>query len=235
MQSEVEKTAGISGVLVAAHELKAPLGVIRQLALTLQLAESKAMRTRLESQLIRTTEQALKQVEDLAKIPQLQKEQPVFELVSVRAICNEVIHEVRPLFCQEQRRLQVAYHNRTKVAVTNQNLLRSVIYNFCTNAMRYSDQESESQLTVQDYHDKIRVSVRDFGPALPQSIWRKLQGGHINQPLPVAMRPGSTGLGLYIVSQFTQVMRANFGAIKHVDGTSFYVDLPALEQPGLAL
>ena len=69
---------------------------MHQLALTLQLAESKAMRTRLESQLIRTTEQALKQVEDLAKIPQLQKEQPVFELVSQESASGNRLTQTNP-------------------------------------------------------------------------------------------------------------------------------------------
>ena len=44
------------------------------------------------------------------------------------------------------------------------------------------------------------------------------------------MRPGSTGLGLYISSQFARHMRAQLGAIRHRDGTSFFIELLSLNK-----
>ena len=75
--------------------------------------------------------------------------------------------------------------------------------------------------------------MRDFGPALPTTVWRRLQTGFLDQPTPVAMRPGSTGLGLYISSQFARHMCAQLGAIRHRDGTSFFIELPVSKQASL--
>ena len=47
------------------------------------------------------------------------------------------------------------------------------------------------------------------------------------------MRPGSSGLGLFIASRFSRYMNAEMGAIRHSDGTSFYVELPVSRQARL--
>ena len=75
--------------------------------------------------------------------------------------------------------------------------------------------------------------MRDFGPALPTSVWRELKSGGLTRPTRIAMRPGSSGLGLYIASEFARYMHAELGAIRHRDGTSFFVDLPVSHQASL--
>ena len=52
----------------------------------------------------------------------------------------------------------------------------------------------------------------------------------MKQPVDIAMRPGSSGLGLYIAAKFANYMQSDFGLIRHRDGTSFYIDLPVSGQ-----
>lgn len=223
----------VSGILVAAHELKAPLCLIRQLTLALGVASDDVAKQRLESQLIEVSERALRQVEDLSKIARLEDGLFTTEPVSVRGICEAVLREISPLFRFEHRGLTTTYSNKSRLAAANRELLYSIIYNFCVNAVRYSDSQSFSKLSVSDARGRIRVSVRDYGPALPIKIWHDLQTGTLLQPTSIAMRPGSSGLGLYISSQFAQHMRAKLGAIRHRDGTSFFIDLPISKQAAL--
>lgn len=223
----------VSGILVAAHELKAPLCLIRQLTLALDVATDSSTKQRLQAQLVEVSERALRQVNDLAKVARLEDGLFTTEPVSVRGVCEAVLHEVEPLFQYEHRSIGVLYTNKTRLAATNRDLLYSIIYNFCTNAVRYSDAQSMSQLSVSDHHDAIRVSVRDYGPALPAQIWHKLRQGALDQPTAIAMRPGSSGLGLYIASQFAKHLRAKLGAVRHRDGTSFFIDLPISKQASL--
>lgn len=223
----------VSGILVAAHELKAPLCLIRQLTLALNVATDLSTKQRLQAQLVEVSERALRQVNDLAKVARLEDGLFTTEPVSVRGVCEAVLHEVEPLFQYEHRRIGVLYTNKSRLAAANRDLLYSIIYNFCTNAVRYSDAESVSKLSVSDHHDAIRVSVRDYGPALPAQIWRQLRQGTLDQPTAIAMRPGSSGLGLYIASQFAEHLRAKLGAVRHRDGTSFFIDLPISKQASL--
>lgn len=228
MESEV------NGILVAAHELKAPLSLLRQLAFSLELAEDDAVaREKIQHQMIDVSDRALKQVSDLTKIARLEDGLFEMEPVAIRGVCDEVTAELRHLYRYNHRQLDISYTNHSRLVVANRELLYSVIYNFCLNAMHYSDKDTHSELIVRDYHDKVRFSVRDFGPALPVDVWRSLKKGWVEKPTSIAMRPGSSGLGLYIASKFSQYMDANVGAVRHRDGTSFFVDLSVSRQASL--
>lgn len=226
MESEV------SSILVAAHELKAPMSLIRQLAFSLDLDDqNSAERTR--SQMIDVSERAIKQINDLTKIAHLSDGLFQMEPVSVRGVCDEVTKELSYLFRFNQRDLRIKYTNQSRLVTANRELLHSVIYNFCLNAMHYSGEETLSELTVRDRHGKVRVGVRDFGPTLPMDVWREMKRGWIEKPVSIAMRPGSSGLGLYIASRFARFMNAEVGAVRHRDGTSFFVELPVSKQASL--
>ena len=117
--------------------------------------------------------------------------------------------------------------------MTNRDLLYSVIYNFLLNAMHYSGEETRAELVVRDFQDKVKVIIRDYGPALPVEVWREMKRGWIEKPTSIAMRPGSSGLGLFIASRFSRYMNAKVGAARHRDGTSFFVELPISKQASL--
>lgn len=221
----------VDGIWVAAHELKAPLAVIRQLAFTFDKMDDKNEHIRTE--MISVSERAIKQVNDLAKIRRL--EDGLFEMqpVAVREVCDAVSHELEYLFNYNRRDLYIKYSNKAKLVNANRDLLYSVVYNFLLNAMHYSGDETRAELKVQDIRDKVKIIVRDYGPTLPMDVWREIKRGWIEKPTSIAMRPGSSGLGLYIASKFSKYMNASVGAVRHRDGTSFYVEIPVSKQASL--
>lgn len=221
----------VDGILVAAHELKAPLAVLRQLALNLPGMDFDGEHMR--NEMVSVSERALKQVNDLAKIRRLEDGLFTMEPVAVRAVCDDVTRELQYLFSYNKRDLWVKYSNRSRLVTANRDLLHSIIYNFMLNAMHYSGDGTRAELIVRDFRDRVRVIVRDYGPALPVDVWREVKRGFIKKPTSIAMRPGSSGLGLYIASKFSRYMNASVGAIRHRDGTSFYVELPISKQASL--
>ena len=122
MESEVD------GILVAAHELKAPLAVLRQLALSFDEMDMKGEHIR--SEMISVSERAIKQVNDLAKIRRLEDGLFVMEPVAVREVCDAVSRELEYLFNYNKRDLFIKYTNRARLVVANRDLLYSVIYNY---------------------------------------------------------------------------------------------------------
>lgn len=226
MESEVD------GILVAAHELKSPLALIRQLTLKLEdEKEPEGQKTR--AQIISVSERALRQVNDLTKLRRLEDGLFIMEPVAIRAVCDDVVRELRYLFRFNQRDLELSYTNRSKLVIANRDLLFSVIYNFCLNASQYSGEETVSQLKVQDHAGKVQIVVRDFGPTLPYDVWRELKRGWLEKPTSIAMRPGSSGLGLFIATRFSRFMNGQVRAIRHRDGTSFLLELPVSHQTRL--
>ena len=221
----------VDGILVAAHELKAPLAVLRQLALSFDEMDLKGEHIR--SEMISVSERAIKQVNDLAKIRRLEDGLFTMEPVAVREVCDAVSHELEYLFHYNRRDLYIKYTNRSRLVTANRDLLYSVIYNFLLNAMHYSGDETRAELIVRDVRDKVKVIIRDYGPSLPIDVWREMKRGFVAKPTSIAMRPGSSGLGLYIASKFSRYMNAGVGAVRHHDGTSFYVELPISRQASL--
>ena len=221
----------VDGILLVAHELKAPLAVLRQLALAFDEMDTRGEHIRAE--MVSVSERAIKQVNDLTKIRRLNDGLFVMEPVAVREVCDAVSRELEYLFRYNQRNLFIKYTNKMRLVVANRDLLYSVIYNFLLNAMHYSSSETRAELTVRDVRGKVKIEIRDYGPALPMDVWKEMKRGWIGKPTSIAMRPGSSGLGLYIASCFSKYMNAEVGAVRHRDGTSFYVDLPASMQASL--
>ena len=221
----------VDGILVAAHELKAPLAVLRQLALSFDEMDMRGEHIR--SEMISVSERAIKQVNDLTKIRRLEDGLFVMEPVAVREVCDAVSRELEYLFNYNRRDLYIKYSNRARLVTANRELLYSVVYNFLLNAMHYSGDETRAELVVRDVKDKVKIEIRDYGPMLPMDVWREMKRGWVKKPTSIAMRPGSSGLGLYIASKFSRYMNANVGAIRHRDGTSFFVELPISTQARL--
>lgn len=221
----------VDGILVAAHELKTPLAVLRQLALSLDGLD--ASNEHLRSEMVQVSERAMRQVNDLAKIRRLEDGLFEMEPVAVREVCDAVTQELRYLFREQERGLKVRYRNRAKLVTANRELLYSVIYNFLVNALHYAKRGTQAELMIREVSGLLRITVRDFGPSLPTEIWRVMREGGAEQPQAIAMRPGSSGLGLYIASRFSRYMHANVGAVRHSDGSSFYVELPISKQASL--
>lgn len=220
----------VNGILAAAHELKAPLGLMRQLALSLDIVPDRASQSRVVAQMVDVSERALAQVNDLIKIAHLEDGLFTMEPVSVRGVCESVSSELKQIFAYEQKNLRMIYKNRQKLVIANSELLNSVIFNFCASALHHSEANMVSSVTISDKDDCVKIDVRDYGPALPWRTWREIKYGKIPEPTMIAMRPGSSNLGLYIAARFAEYMHAEFGAVRHRDGTSFYVKMPISKQ-----
>ena len=126
----------LDGILVAAHELKAPLSVLRQLAFA--LPEMPPSGEHLRSEMVTISERAIRQVNDLTKVRRLEDGLFKMEPVAVREVCDAVSHELRHLYHHNAHELRIRYTNRERLVTANRDLLYSVVYNFLTNALHYS-------------------------------------------------------------------------------------------------
>ena len=231
MESEV--FGANSSAIIVAHELKGPLSLSRQLALSLDFEDSIDGAREIGHQIAATSERALRQVEDLTRIARLEDAMFEMEPVNPRIVCDEVVNELWRLFRFNRRELMIDYRNKRKLVVANRQLLHSIVYNFCLNAMNYGGEELPSLVSIYEKRDKIRIDVRDYGPTVPTKVWREIKNGFVKKPVDIAMRPGSSGVGLYIAAKFANYMNSDFGLVRHRDGTSFYIDLPVSGQLSL--
>lgn len=222
--------------LTAAHELKSPLALVRQLSLALESADlSDDERLRLVRQITLTSERALRLTTDLTRASRLEGSLFELEPINPRQICDEVAHELAPLYAAKGRIIQVAGGYRQLLVVANRELLRRVLLNFGDNALHYADpaQPVELQVNSRMKSGHVRIGVRDFGPAVPTALWGQLERQLGKTPQPLHARPQSSGLGLFVAGQFADAMNSTIGATRHRDGATFYIDINASTQLSL--
>ncbi len=220
----------LPSVVVAAHELKTPLALMRQLSLLLSegsLDEAEAQRV--SRQVTQTAERALALVGDLAHTANLSPTLFPLEPVNPLAVCRQIAQEMRPALQVYDRRVEWPRGRQAQLVVANQTLLGRVLANFLENALRYSEPSATVRVKLQRRGDVLRMGVRDFGPMMSLREYRQLLD-EMALRKSVRTRPESSGLGVYVASQFAQAMNGEIGLIRHRDGLTFYVDVPLSRQ-----
>lgn len=225
MHSDNPPQGGLYSIMTAAHELKAPSALVRQLALELRTMAATEVERQLIDQIVLTSERSLRLTSSLTKTARL--DDGLFELEPINAqqLCEEVAHELAPLYRAHGRVIDVHARRHTPLVVANRELLRRVLLGFGDNALHYGAADTPVLLTVERQQQRVKVGVRDRGPVLP----------HRGVPSQAAItgRPTSSGLGLMIAQRFAEAMQSYIGTRRHRDGMTFYINLTASDQLAL--
>ncbi len=223
----------LSSVVMAAHELKAPLSLIRQLSLGLETNNIKSSENqRIVEQIVLTSERALRLTSDLTKSIKLDNALFKLEPINAQRLCEDVVRDMTPLFKANDKEIKIEKKRRSMLLIANSDLLRRILMNFSDNALRYSEGKNVVEIKVGSISkgEIIRVGIRDYGPALSSRALKAIKNKDLISNAETASRPLSSGLGIYISGQFAEAMNGQIGAIRHRDGTTFYVDLQASRQ-----
>lgn len=207
------------GVIAAAHELKSPVALIRQLALSAELVDDAAVRADMLQRITLVSERSLRLTENLTRAHAATATLFATEPVNAQQLCEEVAHELTPLYRAYNRELVVQKRRRMPLVVANRDLLRRILLGFGDNALQYtSGQQAVFRLWKRD--DRVRIGLRDFGPVV---VGEPIQQQRI-------YRPESSGIGLSIAEKFAQVMHGTLGVTRHRDGMTYYVEMSQSEQ-----
>lgn len=232
MRERIDSDSNRLPTLVAlSHELKAPLALMRQIALASEYYTSEEKAVAFEKIRL-TAERSLRLTEALTR--SYRADELESEPINVGRLCNEIAEELSPLCKQLGQDIKVNIPKQPVLAVGNRELMGSVIFGLCDNALNYGNNEVPVELEIKKVAGDIRVGVRDYGPSLLKSEIRKLKSRLGVAPQPISKRPSSSGLGLYIAHQFAEVMGGELGVTHHKNGgQTFYLHVPRSAQLSL--
>lgn len=217
--------AGLPSLSVAAHELKSPITLMRQLALAIRSGELSTDEEQIYSErLVIMADRSLQLANDLAQVANLQSSLFPLEPTNPLAVCRSLHMRAGPMAKVYGRDIAWPKNRKVELVSANERLLGSIITNFIDNALKYSQVDTPVAVKIAQKQDKVRIAVRDFGPRITMREYQRLVA-EMDRLKTVKTRPDSSGLGVFIASQFAKAMGGQIGLIRHRDGVTFYVDL----------
>lgn len=147
------------------------------------------------------------------------------ELVRLDELVREITGDVRI----EAERHQIALE--TDIAEGemegNPELLRRAIENIVRNAIRYSPDSSRVQVSLRRAGQWFRVSVRDFGPGVPEESLSHIFDPFYRVEKDRGRTSGGVGLGLAIAKRAVELHHGLMRASNQRPGLLVEIDLPA--------
>ena len=104
-------------------------------------------------------------------------------------------------------------------------ILKNIIINLTSNAIKYSPEESEINLNVRLKDNKLRIQVKDHGIGIPKEEQKHMFERFFRAKNVTNI--GGTGLGLNIVRKYVDLLNGNIKFSSELGkGTKFTVELP---------
>ncbi|HEX3892108.1 MAG TPA: ATP-binding protein [Terracidiphilus sp.] len=206
------------------HELRSPLARLKfavKLARTSQ--DNKSALDRIERDIDRITSL----VADIVEITFIEGDPAVQDtgIVRVGEIIDEVVRDCA-LEAQVRHCTIDVGGALTGEVMGSRELLRRAIENVLRNGIRYSPQNSAIQLMVAETEREATISVRDFGPGVPETVIARLFDPFFRVEDARDINGGGSGMGLSIAKRAVQLHHGTIVAENALPGLRVRITLP---------
>ncbi len=227
-RSEVTKTRFLAA---ASHDLQQPLHAARLFAaaLTARLDDPRSVEGRLAGNLdrsIRSAHQMLTGLLDLSKFDQGGL-RPTVRRVSLARFFDEIAHDNRPI--AEETGLELRVRHTDLWVRTDADLLRSVVQNLVSNAVRYTEFGGVLiAARARKNGAEAVIEVWDTGPGIPEDAQERIFQEFRRLHAKDRFGARGAGLGLAIASRAASLLGARVSLRSMIGrGSKFWITLPA--------
>jgi signal transduction histidine kinase len=134
----------------------------------------------------------------------------------IQLVCSEMSPIMRP-----GQRIVYLHKGNTNVHL-DLSLLRNVIINLVSNAIKFSSENSQIDVTGEVNEKNILISVRDYGMGIPDDDKKHLFERFFRAKNVTNIQ--GTGLGLHIVSKYVELMNGRIEVKSELEkGTEFNI------------
>jgi signal transduction histidine kinase len=221
------------------HELRTPLNSILGFAELLRdnpAAAADAKSTRYVQNILTSGKNLLELINDLLDLAKIEagKMEVRSEPLSLPDLFEGLASILKPLTEKHSLTLDVTVATDVPILHTDPAKLQQVLYNFLSNAIKFSPEGARIELAAERTGDAaVRISVADQGPGIAtekQSLifekFRQLDASFTRQH-------SGTGLGLSISKELTALLGGTIGVNSIPgQGATFFVTLPLKIQAG---
>ncbi len=221
---------------MVSHDLKGPLSSVQ---ITLELLLDRAI-TDVSDNVwtkLREAEQSVSRLSrmtnDLLDFEKLKvgKLDIVLTVIPLDSIIRDCVKELKPILKKEE--VEVVTRTNQEEVIADSGRLYQIVVNLLSNAIKFSPPGSEVHIDTSildgdtEGGDMVKVSVRDFGPGVPESYRTAIFLPFEQVPNDQRSRKGGTGLGLPICKMLVERQGGEIGIVVPDNGGSiFWFTLP---------
>ncbi|MEC2712162.1 HAMP domain-containing sensor histidine kinase [Bacillus cereus] len=228
-ERQLEKTRKefISGV---SHELKTPLSVIRSFAEGIKDGVSKDT-SYYTDVILEETENMNRLIVEMLELAKL--ESGTYKLDMTTFSIGELTQQVytKLLFSMEEKHLQVNIDADPSILVkANRSRIEQVVVNLLSNAIRYTPEGEQIQVSIIEAEDTVKVEIENTGNPIPEESLEKIWDRFYRLDASRSRHTGGTGLGLSIVKNILDLHHAEYGVYNTTNSVVFYFNLQKVKE-----
>lgn len=232
------------------HELRTPLNSIVGFAEVLQetFADSEdkqaEKRRRYTGNIILSSRRLLDLINDLLDLAKIEAGRVELRLstVSIQDTCEGLANLIRPQADQRGVKLRLKAQPNLPPAETDPGKLQQVLFNFLSNAIKYSPDGGEVLLSAELEEPRgtrqvamVRLSVTDQGPGIAEEDHPRVFEKFSQLDPSVTREHGGTGLGLTISKELAELLGGHIELTSEPgEGATFTLVIPLIYQPPTA-
>lgn len=214
---------------MASHEFRTPLSTIQLSTALLQRYVENIDNPKIETHILKIKSAIANLtaiLNDFLLLEKAESNKITLEIstFNLQGFIKEIIGELK-LLTKKKQKIIIIPSTEIILVKLDKNLLKNCIINLVSNAIKYSGEETEIELSTSITDTMVTINVKDNGIGIPQEDHK-----HLFEAFFRAHNTGTipgTGLGLHIVSRYVSLMNGTISFKSAIDnGTLFTIELP---------
>ncbi|MCD4822334.1 MAG: sensor histidine kinase [Methanococcoides sp.] len=189
-------------VSMVSHELKTPLTAMKTSSEFLRESEcNRDIKEEMLDLIIRNIDRQARMVDDLLDISRIESGKMKFipEDVNIKEIIEIALHNVQKHAKDKSINIMVNCPEDVAVIRTDKDKLIRVFVNLLTNAIKFTPEEGEVTIIVEDHENHLQTSIKDNGIGISREKRDKIFDKFYQVDSTATRKAGGTGLGLAII------------------------------------
>ena len=218
----------------ASHEMKAPISTIQSTLMVIEDILGPEADERVINMLNRAigrTSETIGMLKDLADLTYGNfQEQQNFEQLNLRKLLEDLVSDVKPNSDRKNQTLTFSAPDMPFDFFGDTNALGKIFKNLLSNAIRYTEESGNIQVSLERVDANYVVKVADDGPGIPKSEQTNIFKEFYRTPTARKLISEGTGLGLSIVMRMVELHGGDIQVeSQEGQGSTFIVLLPYKE------
>jgi PAS domain S-box-containing protein len=219
-------------VSLASHQLRTPLAGMKWSAELLEMDSPDTLTKNQHKYMDRLHESIARMsvlVDDFLRVSrfELGNFQAEYQTVNLPQLIADVMGELAEKVKYKKLQLHTDYDPEIINIVSDPNLLRMIVTNLCSNAVKYSPDGGKIQVVYKQENGFLKLEVADSGMGIPAQDQDQIFSKLFRASNAARDVPDGTGLGLYIVREAVSVLRGKISFTStEGSGAVFTVQIP---------